>query len=265
MSCDPAGLCVTNGFVKKILKVALYATLLTVLFFILYTAYCAFSVPELCDLARENPKTSAFIEARKKQWKDQKLSRRIDQQWVSLSRISSHLRNAVIVTEDPNFYHHQGIDYYAIRLAMKKNLQEGEISRGASTITQQLMKNLYLSPSRNPLRKWREAILSIRVEKCVKKNRLLELYLNVIEWGENVYGAEAASRKYFGKSAMALDPAESALLAAMIRNPIVYNPYKKNPRLLKNRNLTLRLMLRAGKLNKSQYETARDQPIRVRK
>jgi membrane peptidoglycan carboxypeptidase len=126
------------------------------------------------------------------------------------------------------------------------------------------MKNLYLSAWKNPLRKWKEAILALRVERCVKKNRILELYLNVIEWGESTYGAEAAARKYFGKSAAALNPAEAALLTAMIPNPIYYNPYHRNPQLWKNRNTTLKLMLHAGFLSRGEYDAAVNEPIRLR-
>lgn len=204
------------------------------------------------------------MEDRKEEWKEHDLKRKIDQRWVPLSAISKHLKNAVVVTEDPNFYHHPGIDFYAIRMAMERNMEEKEIVYGASTITQQLMKNLYLSSSRNPLRKWKEMILTLRVERCVKKNRLLEIYLNVIEWGERIYGIEAASRRYFGKPAASMDPAESALLTAMIPNPIVYNPYRYNPRLIKRKNLTLKLMWRAGMLSKSQYQEAVQERIALR-
>ena len=203
------------------------------------------------------------MERRKEEWEKRQLRRRIDQRWVPLSSISRHLKNAVIVTEDSNFYHHQGIDFYGLRLALKRNLEEGEL-RGASTITQQLMKNLYLSPSRNPLRKWKEAILALRVERCVKKNRILEIYLNVIEWGENVFGIEAASRKYFGRAVSTLDPAESALLTAMIRNPILFNPYRGESRLIRYKNLTLKLMWKSGKISKAEYQHALQEPIRLR-
>ncbi len=249
---------------RRIFRILGWTALWTVLFLALYTLLCLFSVPDLCDLDKKNPKTTAFIENRKDEWAEHGLKRKIDQRWIPLSAISKNLKNAVVVTEDPNFTHHHGIDFFAIRMAMERNLEEGEIVSGASTITQQLMKNLYLSPSRNPLRKWKEGILTLRVERCVKKNRLLELYLNVIEWGESVYGIEAASRKYFGKSASSLDPAESALLTAMIPNPIVYNPYRYNPRLLKRKNLTLKLMWRAGMLSKSRYQESVRQKIRLR-
>ena len=249
---------------KRFIRIFFWSLLSLVIFFFAYTFYCLFAVPDLCDLAKINPKTTAFIEDRKEEWKDNDLRRRINQRWVPLSAVSRDLKNAVVVTEDPNFYHHSGIDFYAIFLAAKQDFERQEIISGASTITQQLMKNLYLSASRNPLRKWKEAILAMRVERCVGKSRILEVYLNVIEWGESVYGIEAASRKYFGKPAAALDPAESALLTAMIPNPIYYNPYRKNPKLWRNKNLTLRLMLRAGYLSRARYDQAVNEPIRLR-
>lgn len=195
-------------------------------------------------LAKQNPKTTAFIEQKKDDWIEKGSRRKIYQKWIPLSSISPNLRRAVIVAEDPNFYHHYGLDFYAIKLAFRHNWEERDLEVGASTITQQLMKNLYLSSSRNPLRKYREAILALRVERCVSKNRILEIYLNAIEWGESTYGAEAAARRYFKKSAAALGPSEAALLAAMIPNPKVLNPLKKNRQLYKRQQRILRTMSR---------------------
>ena len=232
--------------------------------FILYTLYCVFSERDLCDLKKVNPKTTAFMELKKEEWQEKKLKRSIIQHWVPLSSISHNLKNAVIVAEDPNFYHHHGLDFHAMWMAFQKNIEDHRIVYGASTITQQLMKNMYLSPSRNPFRKWHEAILTVRVERCVPKNRILEVYLNVIEWGDSIYGIEAAARRYFGKSASALNPAESALLAAMIPNPNYYNPYKRNPKLIKDKNSILRSMLALGMINKEEYEQAINEHIQLR-
>ena len=210
--------------------------------FILYTLYSLFSVTDLCELAKQNPETTAFIENRKEEWTDKGSKRKISKIWVPLSRISPNLRKAVIVAEDPNFYHHKGLDFFAIKLAFRRNWEERDFGVGASTITQQLVKNLYLSSSRNPFRKYREAILALRLERCVKKNRILEIYLNVIEWGDSTYGIEAASRRYYGKSAASLSRSESALLAAMIPNPKVYNPLNKNRALYRRQSRILRRM-----------------------
>lgn len=223
-------------------------------FLVLYTIYCLFSEPDLCRLASKNPRTTSFMEIRQKEWKDKKLKRKVNQRWVPLSAVSRHLKNAVLASEDPNFYRHSGLDFYNIKLALQENWEEKEIVRGASTITQQLIKNLYLSSSQNPLRKWKEAILALRVNRCVSKNRILEVYLNVIEWGEAIYGVEAAARRYYGKSASALNPSESATLAVMIPNPRVHNPGHWNSKLERKKNLILKLMWKSGKLSRAEYE-----------
>ena len=253
-----------KNFLSGLWRVFLWTAPGAILFLVLYTVYCLFAVPGLCNLQKQNPRTTTFMELRREQWEERGVKRKIDQRWISLSAVSRHLKNAVIVTEDPNFYHHSGIDFHAIRLALEEDIKQRRIVYGASTITQQLMKNLYLSSSQNPLRKWKEAILAFRVERCVRKNRLLEIYLNVIEWGDSVYGIEAASRRYLGKSASSLTPAEAALLTAMIPNPILYNPYRRNPQLIKNKNLTLRLMWRSGMLSRSEYYSAVDERIMLR-
>jgi monofunctional glycosyltransferase len=234
------------------------------IFMIFYTVHCIFSVPDLCMLKTRTPKTSAFMEMRKEQWEEKNQKRKIDRRWVPLSSISRNLRNAVIAAEDPNFYHHHGLDFYSIKIAFQENWEEKKIVVGASTITQQLMKNLYLSPSQNPLRKWKEAVLALRVERCVKKDRILEIYLNTIEWGESTYGVEAAARRYFGKSASSLNAGESALLAAMIPNPIQRNPYVRNPSLWRKKNAILGYMRKRGSLSKEQYQQAVNDKIHLR-
>ena len=140
------------------------------------------------------------------------------------ARISANLKRAVIVTEDSAFWQHEGVDYEQLRESMEVNWERGEFARGASTITQQLAKNLYLSPSKNPMRKLRELLITRRLEVELPKQRILEIYLNVIEWGDGVWGAEAAARRYFRKSAAELNATESALLAGAIANPHIMNP-----------------------------------------
>jgi len=251
--------------IKRLFRKIVTLILVFILLMTGYTIYCFFFFrPDLCTLRNVNPKTSAFIEMRKRQWEKKKLKRKINQRWVTVTDISPHLKNAVVCAEDPYFYRHHGLDFHQIYLAMQENWEEKRIVRGASTITQQLMKNLYLSPSQNPLRKWKEAILAVRVEACVSKPRILELYLNVIEWGESTYGVEAASRRYFGKNASALDPAESALLAAMIPNPVERNPYHWNAKLTRKKSLILKLMWKSGKLSYGQYQSAVNERIKLR-
>jgi monofunctional biosynthetic peptidoglycan transglycosylase len=149
---------------------------------------------------------------------------RVVQRWVGYGRISPHIKRAVLVAEDDAFWQHDGIDVEQLRESIETDWTRGRFLRGGSTITQQLAKNLYLSPSRNPLRKLRELIIARRLEAELKKARILELYLNVIEWGDGVYGAEAAARIYFSKPAAELGKEESALLAAAIINPRLLNP-----------------------------------------
>jgi monofunctional glycosyltransferase len=161
---------------------------------------------------------------------------------VELRRISPHLRRAVIEAEDGAFWQHSGLDLRQIRESIEVNLERGEFARGASTITQQLAKNLYLSPDRTILRKLRELMITRRLEAELTKERILELYLNVIEWGDGVYGAEAASRRYFRKPASQLAPDEAALLAGAIINPRVHDPGRPTRRLLQRQQIVLRRM-----------------------
>jgi monofunctional biosynthetic peptidoglycan transglycosylase len=160
--------------------------------------------------------------------------------WVPLPKISPHLRRAVIVAEDATFYQHHGFDWEGIKEAATRNWDRGELRRGGSTITQQLAKNLYLSPDRNLLRKAHEALITRALEERLSKKRILELYLNVVEWGPGVYGAEAASRHHFGKSAQDLTPAEAALLAAMLPSPRRYNSGRLTPYLARRQHEILR-------------------------
>lgn len=147
--------------------------------------------------------------------------------WVPLSRISPALRRAVIIAEDANFYHHKGIDWEAARSALQRDWRERRFSRGGSTITQQLAKNLYLEPRKTIWRKGTEALIALRIERHLSKPRLLELYLNVVEWGRDVYGAEAAARHYFGKSAAELTIEEASWLAAILPAPLRYEQHPR--------------------------------------
>jgi monofunctional biosynthetic peptidoglycan transglycosylase len=193
-------------------------------------------------LATSNPTTTAFIELRAREaLASGKKPKRI-QRWVSYNRISAHLKRAVLVAEDDAFWQHEGVDYEQLQESLEVDWARGQLVRGASTITQQLAKNLYLSPSRNPMRKLRELIIARRLEAELTKVRILEIYLNVIEWGDGIYGVEAASQTYFGTSASSLGPGESALLAAAIINPRVLNPGRPSTRLAQRRQLILQRM-----------------------
>jgi monofunctional glycosyltransferase len=205
-------------------------------------AYVYLTIPDVRDLRTTNPSTTAFMELRAREARAKGQQPRRIQRWVSYRNISPELKRAVLVAEDSAFWQHDGVDYDQLQESIEADWAKGQFLRGGSTITQQLAKNLYLSPSKNPLRKVRELIIARRLEAELKKARILELYLNLIEWGDGIYGAEAAARNYFQTSAGALGPTESALLAAAIINPRVYNPGKPNGRLVRRQQLILRRM-----------------------
>jgi monofunctional biosynthetic peptidoglycan transglycosylase len=204
--------------------------------------YAYVTLPDVRPLKTTNPSTTAFMELRDREALAGGRKPRHVQRWVSYGRISPDLKRAVLVAEDDAFWQHEGIDIGQLQESIEIDWARGKFSRGGSTITQQLAKNLYLSPSKNPLRKLRELIIARRLEAELKKARILELYLNVIEWGDGVYGAEAAARTYFQKRAVDLTPAESAMLAAVIANPRVMNPSRPTARLVRRQQLILRRM-----------------------
>lgn len=202
--------------------------------------------PDVAILAETNPKTTAFMELRKKQLRRAGKSDELQHRWVKYDRISPYLRRAVLVSEDNAFYEHEGFDVEGIKDAVRRDWERRRLSHGGSTITQQLAKNLYLSPSKNPLRKLEEAVIAWRMEQELSKKRILEIYLNVVEFGERVYGAEAAARHYFGKSASALTPREAALLAGALPNPRKLNPADPTKTLRKRQRIILARMRRWG-------------------
>jgi monofunctional biosynthetic peptidoglycan transglycosylase len=205
-------------------------------------AYVYLTLPDVRVLRTENPKTTAFIELRAREARARGEEPRRLQRWAGYGRISPHLKRAVLVAEDSAFWQHEGIDFQQIKESMEVNIERMSFARGASTITQQLAKNLYLSPSKNPIRKARELLIARRLEAELTKQRILELYLNVIEWGNGIYGAEAAARAYFRKSAAELSPQEAALLAAAIPNPRLLDPGNPSGRLRLRQQMVLRRM-----------------------
>ena len=208
----------------------------------LYLAYVYLALPDVRRLATQNPQTTAFIELRKREAADAGKAFTVRQRWVPYNQIANNLRRAVLVAEDAAFFDHDGIDLKELRASLEANWEEGRFSRGASTITQQLAKNLYLSPSRNPVRKLKELLITRRLEAALTKRRILEIYLNVIEWGDGIFGAEAAARAYFGKPAALLDPDEAALLAGAIINPREHNPARPTARLVRRQQIIARRM-----------------------
>ena len=197
---------------------------LLILLFIVVDVGRYFFIPDVARLAHTNPGKTAFMEYREAEWRSEGRDKTIKQRWVPLKKVSPSLVKAVLVSEDNNFWHHEGFDFKAIEGAIEKNIEAGEFKFGASTISQQLAKNLYLSPSKSPLRKMKEAILTWRIEQTLSKRRILELYVNVAEWGDGIFGIDQAARNYYGVSASQLTASQSARLAASLPNPVLYKP-----------------------------------------
>lgn len=193
-------------------------------------------------LRSHNPAETAFMQQGLERIQERNPQARLRHIWVPYERISVHLKRAVIAAEDQKFLDHDGFDIEEIEKAYAANEKRGRIRRGASTISQQLAKNLFLSPRRSYLRKAEEAAITGMIEVTLEKRRILEVYLNVIEWGNGIYGAEAAARHYFGKSAGALDADEAARMAAMIPNPRFYDRNRSTPYLEQRREALLALM-----------------------
>jgi monofunctional biosynthetic peptidoglycan transglycosylase len=205
-------------------------------------AYAYLTLPDVRPLRTANPSSTAFIDLRAREARERGQTPRRLQIWVPYGAISRDLVRAVLVAEDDAFWEHDGVDYTQLQESLQKDWERRRFVRGASTITQQLAKNLYLSPSRSPIRKLRELIIARRLEAELKKSRILELYLNVIEWGDGIYGAEAAARTFFHKRAADVTPPEAALLAAVIINPRALNPVHPNARIVRRQQLILRRM-----------------------
>ncbi|MEO1751981.1 monofunctional biosynthetic peptidoglycan transglycosylase [Thiofaba sp. EF100] len=170
-----------------------------------------------------DPGSTAFMDARLAQLRETTPEARLRQQWVDDAAISPHLKRAVLAAEDAKFLEHEGFDWEGMQNALEKNLRRGRVVAGGSTISQQLAKNLFLSSERSFVRKGQEALITLMLEGVLPKRRILELYLNLIEWGDGVFGAEAAARHYFGVPAAQLSPSQAAWLAAIVPNPRYYD------------------------------------------
>jgi monofunctional glycosyltransferase len=226
---------------RRHLKVFVFASCLVVL-----PLFYFFTVPDISRLKNKNPKKTAYMTHREKEWQMKGKKLKIHQSWVPLSGVSPYLVKAVLIGEDDKFWTHEGFDYEAIEKAIQKNLKMGKFKRGGSTISQQLARNLYLSPEKSLLRKMREALITWRIERALPKKRILELYLNVVEWGEGIFGIEAASMHYYGKPASGLAPQEAARLASVLPNPKRYDPIGHQPYVIARSHLIYRIMLQRG-------------------
>jgi len=230
------------------------------LLFVAFLAYEWLTFPDVSRLAKEPPKSTAFMELRREQLRAEGKDDAIHYTFVPYERISPYLRRAVLVAEDDTFYEHNGVDMKGMQEAIEKDWKKKKLAHGGSTITQQLAKNLYLSPSRNPFRKIKEFFIARALEEHLTKKRILELYLNVVEMGERVYGAEAASRYYFQKRASELTPSQAALLAGCLPNPLVMDPAGPNRRLRGRQKMILSRMRRWGYLFEKEVLTEKKKP-----
>jgi len=202
------------------------------IFFALLVLYQLWLFGHIWWWVEHNPSTSAFMESRLEALQDRNPDAELRHKWVTYENISINLKHALIAAEDAKFVDHEGFDWEGIQKAYEKNLKKGRIVAGGSTISQQLAKNLFLSTKRSPWRKLEEAVITVMLETVMDKRRIFEIYLNIIEWGNGVFGAEAAARHYFQVSAMQLSPEQAAWLAAIVPRPRYYETHREAPGML---------------------------------
>ncbi len=212
-------------------------------------------------LERAAPKRTALMKQREREARAAGRELRIDQRWVGYANVSPTLRRAILIAEDDKFFSHDGLDWQEIQAAARKNLEERKVVRGGSTVTQQLAKNLFLGDGRTLTRKFEEAFLAMRIERSLPKRRIFELYLNLIEWGDGIFGAEAAARRYFGVPASRLTERQAVLLAAVIINPRRFSVLHPNRRIERRVRLIASRMRRRGYLTQEQYAAAIGSPV----
>ncbi len=214
-----------------------YRILLIILVFILL--YQLWIAAHIAWWIHHNPSSSSFMEDRLELMQEKNPQAQLQHQWLAYSKISAHLKRALIASEDAKFVDHEGFDWEGIQKAYEKNMKKGKIVAGGSTISQQLAKNLFLSTKRTPWRKGEEVLVTLMLEAMMDKQRIFEIYLNVIEWGNGVFGAEAAARHYFHVGAGQLSAAQAAKLAAMVPNPRYYDKHREARGLLRKTDIIL--------------------------
>ncbi len=232
------------------------AVLLGLLLLLVVVALARVAPIDVGGLARRDPGRSALMREREREAREQGQPYHEARHPVTLDHIAHHLREAVLVAEDDKFFTHDGFDWAGIRDAARRDLTAHKMVRGGSTITQQLAKNLWLESSRTPWRKLEEMLLAVRLERALTKRRILELYLNTIEWGDGVYGIDAAARHWFGVGAGSLDAGQSVRLAAVIINPRLFSPVAPNQRIQHRIQLIASRMRRRGAISENEYRTA---------
>lgn len=222
-----------------------FAVALVGLVVVVVLAYQGYVLARIWWWTDHNPQSTAFMQARLEVMREKSLNAQLKHQWIAYEKMSVHLKRAILVSEDDKFVDHEGFDWESIQKAREKNQQKGKVVAGGSTISQQLAKNLFLSGERSMLRKAEEAVITLMLEWMMDKERILEIYLNVIEWGDGVFGAEAAAKHYFGVSAAQLSAEQAAKLAAMVPRPRFYDRNRNAPWLLKKTQIILERMPRA--------------------
>ncbi len=233
---------------------------------LIYLAYVAWGLPSrvaVRALARQVPIPTGVMRQRETQAHEQKRKPRRVQIWVPLTRVSRHLIHAVVTAEDPKFFGHEGVDWEAMRESLETDLEKRSFVRGGSTITQQVAKNVFYTTRKSIARKLREFVVARWMEADLSKRRILEIYLNVIEWGDGVYGCEAAARRYYGKSAAELNESEAAGLAAMIPSPRRINPRVNPARHARAQKRILWLMARAGYVRRDIGGLGAEPPVEI--
>lgn len=221
---------------KKLWRWAWRILALLFVFLLLYQAWIFAHIWWWVD---HNPATSAFMESRLEVMQEKNPDAELQYRWAPYAKISNHLKRALIAAEDAKFVDHEGFDWAGIQKAYEKNLKKGKVVAGGSTISQQLAKNLFLSGKRTPWRKLEEATITVMLEKMMDKERIFEIYLNVIEWGNGVFGAEAAARYYYHTSAAQLSAEQAARLAAMVPNPRYYDKHREAKGLLRKTEIIM--------------------------
>ncbi len=224
---------------NKLRKLLLWLVILPVLFVLVMQLYFFIQIWWWVD---HNPESTSFMRHQLSVLREKNPEAQLQHKWIPYARISNHLKRAIIAAEDSNFSEHEGVDWDALQRAYEKNTKKGKVVAGGSTITQQLAKNLFLSGERSYLRKGQEIVITYMLEYLMDKERIFEIYLNVVEWGTGVFGAEAAAQHYYGTSAANLGPAQAARLAVMLPRPRYYDKNRASPYLARRTSLILRRM-----------------------
>lgn len=220
-------------------RILFWLVLVPLLLFILVQAYF---LVQIAWWVNHNPESTSFMRQQEQELREKNPKFELQHKWVPYNRISNNLKRAVISSEDDTFVDHDGVDWEAMQKAYEKNQKKGKVVSGGSTITQQLAKNLFLSGKRSYIRKGEELIITFMLESCMDKERIYEIYLNSVEWGVGVFGAEAAARHYYGTSAAALSPEQAARLAVMLPKPRYFDKNRGSSYLQRRSELILRRM-----------------------